>query len=251
MNTLESHKKTDSPKLWHISRDIDKAPTLDDDGNILNHNFRVVVISEVSTDSPLMVAQAVKDDVLAFDVIGHFMKSGFDLHHTPDTSYEISSKKVDDKNHLASAKLLADTMYKAQSIQAVTWYSSWGGDAILNRALQILHHDKSDFKPNKHSIFYYRPSSSPQESIKLAEKLGLSTEGKGSVLKRDLPKEGQLNAISALGGLGGITALAESGTLTKLDIVGPTIFFSIAFIFMSLSYSYKVIKHVFKKKQYK
>jgi hypothetical protein len=70
-------------------------------------------------------------------------------------------------------------MYQARKQIGVTWFSDYGGSAILTRALQILHREKGITLPN-HSIFMNHPTSKSKEAISAAKAIGLTEFDKKS-----------------------------------------------------------------------
>lgn len=100
---------------------------------------------------------------------------GCDLHFTPGKSRLGSlarySALADDRSR-GSALYLAQTMAKAKSIEDVVWVADKGGSVVLTQAMQILA-DKG-VTLEGHSVYLYKPSSSPGEAVRLAHRLKLT-----------------------------------------------------------------------------
>jgi len=179
----ESKKK---PGLWRVSKEEDNRPEFQEDGRILNKEYRPVVIGDRAYDDPQAVSRAARKDLVKTEntirnMVNH---SGFDLHHTPGGGGIVGLKKAKDalaaskdQAMLESATLLANTMYRARNIQGVLWFSDWGGSAVLTRALQVL--QGQNINLDKHSVFLNRPTSSSSEALKMAKDLKMTPLGKG------------------------------------------------------------------------
>ncbi len=185
-NYLEMQKAGQEPGLWRVSSNVDIKPAPQEDGRILNKEYRPVVIPDMASDDVHIVAREIRSDLVETEgsIATMVRSNGFDLHHTPGGGIVGLKKARDalatskDENIVKSAILLADTMYKARDTNGVLWYSDWGGSVIVTRALQILHRERG-IKLNNHSIFMNRPTSSPKQAIELAKKLGIEPLGKG------------------------------------------------------------------------
>lgn len=221
------------PGLWRVHKKTSSAPTYVSDGQILNKEYRPVIVSDMAQDEISDIAIAVRDDLIKTDGTINKMVSdyGFDMHHTPGNNGIVGLKKAKaalssskDKEIVESAILLANTMYKARNTNGVLWYSDWGGSAILTRAMEILNNEKR-IKLDKHSIFMNRPTSSPKQAIELAEKLGLTPNAKGA--KTGLhPKEIKGHIVHTdvtLGGSLKTTGFGLSAAGAALGIAGATL----------------------------
>jgi len=182
------------PGLWRV-KDVEGNldPVFQEDGAILRKEYRAVVIADRASDAPQDVARLIRDDLVKTDSTIRMMtdRSGFDMHYTPGKGVVglKSARKAlgteQDKEIVESAVLLANTMHKASSIPGVTWFTDWGGSAILTRALQILSHEKS-VTFDSHRIVLNRPTTSSSQAIKLANDLKIQITEKRSGLT---PKE--------------------------------------------------------------
>jgi len=239
-NYLELQKASQRPGLWRVDKNADIKPEFQQDGMILNKEYRSVMIPDMATDDVRKVAQAARADLnRTNDTVKHMVEmNGFDLHHTPGTSGIVGLKKArdamaceKDKDIVNSATLLANTMFKARHINGVLWYSDWGGSAVLTRALLILHNEKG-IKLDNHAIFMNRPTSSPKQAIELAEKVGIKPLGagrktglrldeiRGHIIYTDITLVGTLKTtgfgVSAAGAAFGFTG----ASLTTSGVVG-------------------------------
>lgn len=188
LNYLDMQKNAEEPGLWKVSSKKDDSPVFVSNGEIANQEFRPVVISDMAKSDPTEIAYVVRDDLT--EVNGTLKKmvesKGFDLHHTPGKKGIVGLKKAKDalstekdRKITKSATLLANTMYQARNIEGVMWYSDWGGSAVLNRALEIIHSEKN-ITLEKHSIFLNRPTCNTIKTLKLAEKVGILPLSDGS-----------------------------------------------------------------------
>ena len=112
-------------------------------------------------------------------------QNGFDLHFTPGTkktggliNYKEATRPLDNESLYESAQLLARIMYDARNIEGVGWVAEYGGSGVLTQAMKILA-DRNVTLEN-HTVFLYRPRTSPNEAYKLAEKLKLNIPGEFS-----------------------------------------------------------------------
>jgi hypothetical protein len=235
-------KAGQEPGLWKIDANVQIKPELQEDGEVLNKEYRPVVIADMASDDVRKVAEAARDDLVKTNgtIAGMVKNNGFDLHHTPDGSGGIIGLKKakdalagpKDEKIVKSAILLADTIHKARDIEGVLWYSDWGGSAILTRGLQILHREKG-ISLNNHAIFMNRPTSNiKQEAIELAQKLGIQPLGKGKnvglhpkeiaghIVHTDITLGGTIRTTSFGLSTAGTAFALTGATLTTSGIVG-------------------------------
>ena len=235
-NYMQMQKDKQKPGLWRIDRDPNTRPEFQQSGDILKQKFRSVVISDQASDDPFDIAIATRDDLTKVDTTIKRMvnSSGFDLHHTPGNGGIVglkpASKALSTEGGRAiieSATLLANTMYKARNIEGVLWFSDWGGSAILTRALQILHHEKSTTL-DKHAIFLNRPTSNSSEALALAKELKLSlagTGGKSTGLRKSEIMGNHFSSSLTRGGALKTAAFSLSGAGAAFGLAGvaPTV----------------------------
>ncbi|MBY6191686.1 hypothetical protein KUV22_14730 [Microbulbifer agarilyticus] len=100
---------------------------------------------------------------------------GCDLHFTPGNKRLGSLVCYDPitvDSSRASAVHLAATMEQARKVRSVAWVADFGGSAVLTQAMQILA-NKGVTLPD-HTVYFYRPRTSPAKALKLAHQLKLS-----------------------------------------------------------------------------
>jgi len=194
------------PGLWRTSVEKEAKPEFQVNGQILNKEYRPVVIADRVTGDAFKTAGALRESIAKTKgMINNLAKiQGFDMHYTPGDSDIVGLKPAhkalstnNEKEITQSAILLANTMYQARNIEGVLWYSDWGGSAVLTRAMEILHHEKSISLEN-HMIFMNRPTSKANYAIELAGKLGITPDAKGKNVWGH-PKELKGNILVSLG----------------------------------------------------
>ncbi len=186
-NYMALQEDSMEPGLWRVKANERDKPDFQHDGQILEKDYRPVVITGMASDDPHVTAGAIRKDLIETDTT---MKrivqgDGFDMHYTRGTGSIVGLKKASkalagsrDREIVKSAILLANTMYQARNIKGVLWYSDWGGSAVLTRALQILSREKGLKELKKHAIFLNRPTTSDKEIKDLAKQLGLESSEK-------------------------------------------------------------------------
>ena len=187
-------KKAQKPGLWRVDKHLDKTPKFLSDGKVTNIDIRPVVISDMTESQLLNVISATRESLMEVEATKSTTQSyGFDLHFTSGGSGVMGLKKakdaistIKDKQIVESAMLLANTMYQARNQVGITWFSDYGGSAILTRALQILQHEKGITLEN-HSIYMNHPTSLSKEAVTAAKALNLTEFNKKSGILN--PKE--------------------------------------------------------------
>ena len=127
-----------------------------------------------------------------------FDGEGFDLHYSGNKLSMGGLRKYNAMNNSdihGSARLLADSMYKAKNIQGVSWISEYGGSAVLTQAMKLL--ADRGVRLSGHRAFLYRPTTSPNEVLRLADKLEFSIDSKFSDLKL-LDAVGEMSSIKSI-----------------------------------------------------
>ena len=123
---------------------------------------------------------------------------GCDLHFTPGKKRLgnlVSYNPLSINSSRASAVHLATTMERARNIKSVAWVADFGGSAVLTQAMQILV-DKG-VTLEQHTVYFYRPRTSPSKALKLAHKLRLSVNKKFA--DTGLSPQGGLSQFSVAG----------------------------------------------------
>lgn len=235
---MDEQRRNSRPGLWRVGPDVDKRPTLVEDGAVLKKEFRPVVIADRATTTPEQVADAVRNNLVKTDqtVKGMVEHSGFDLHYTPGKGGVVGLKSTkqmlrteQDKEIVESATLLANSMYRASRTPGVIWFADWGGSGVLTRALQILSNEKS-VQFSKHRIVLNRPTTSSSLAVKLAKELKIElTEKKmgltpkeivGNHLHTDISWKGAFKtAVYGVSGAGAAFSIAGVGP-TAAGIIG-------------------------------
>lgn len=138
----------------------------------------------------------------AMNFLGHNTAAltidGCDLHFTPGQKRLgglICYNPIAIDASRSSAVHLAATMEKAKEIRSVAWVADFGGSAVLTQAMQILA-DKGITLP-RHTVYFYRPRTSPAKAIKLAHQLQLSVNKK--IADTGLSAHGALSQFSVAG----------------------------------------------------
>jgi hypothetical protein len=234
----EDQNNAREPGLWRVNSNIRERPEHMGDGSVTKIDIRPVVISDMTESQLLRVIPAVHESLIDVEATrGTTQNYGFDLHFTPGGSGIMGLKKAKDaistdkdKKIIASAMLLANTMYQAHKQKGVIWFSDYGGSAILTRALQILHREKGVTLEN-HSIFMNHPTSMSKEAIVAAEALGLTEFNKktGALNPKEFighftlnEKSGSKTAKASLTGLSAAGAAFgfAGASLTTAGLVG-------------------------------
>ena len=171
---LYEAKQTGQRRIW--------TATLKENGKIKNEKDRLVAISERKYEEVSDAAEENADSLAAAPFSGgnqRVNQNGFDLHYTPGTkkiggliNYKEATRPLDNESLHESAYLLAQTMYDARNIKGVGWVAEYGGSGVLTQAMKMLA-DRNVTLEN-HTVFLYRPRTSPNEAYKLAEKLKLN-----------------------------------------------------------------------------
>jgi len=233
-NYQAMQKDSARPGLWRVDATERASPMLQENGEILNKEFRPVVVADMAKeDNSFVVADEIRADLIKTDgTLKNMVKSyGFDMHYTPGEGGIVGLKNAKkalatakDSDLFQSATLLADTMYKARDIEGVLWYSDWGGSAVLTRAMEILLQEKSVSLSN-HSIFMNRPTSKATYALELGEKLGLSpnAEGKKSGLHpKEIVGSMRISDASVSGALK-TTGFGVGVASTAFSVLGATV----------------------------
>ncbi|KEQ12254.1 hypothetical protein [Endozoicomonas numazuensis] len=155
-------------------------------GKILEEKNRIVAISDRRREKVEDIAHEVADYVSDAPMSGGSLRvnaDGFDLHITPGKkkigglmNYREAIKPTHISSLNESAYLLAKTMYDAKNIQGVSWISEFGGSAVLTQAMKIL--ADRNVTLEKHTVFLYRPSTSPNVAVQIAHQLNLNLDRK-------------------------------------------------------------------------
>ena len=174
------------PSLYRASKSRDGWQTaLQPDYKILPEKDRYVAISDIRNVRSSSVAEEVADYLADTPNTGSqkIDANGFDLHFTPGqkrvgglVNYKEAISPIEAKYLNESAYLLARAMYDARDIKGVSWVSEFGGSGILTQAMKMLADQKVSLE--KHTIFLYRPSTSPNEAVRIAQQLNLNLDRK-------------------------------------------------------------------------
>lgn len=160
-------------------------------GKITKEKDRLVAISDRSPDKPADAADEIAEYLSDVPFSGGGLKvnsNGFDLHYTPGKkkigrliNLREARKPTEIQTLNESAYLLARTMYEARDIPGIGWISEFGGSAVLTQAMQIL--ADRGIKLKSHTAFLYRPMTSPNQAIKVAQQIGLNLDRKFTLTK--------------------------------------------------------------------
>ncbi len=114
-------------------------------------------------------------------VVDKLIKAGsdlFDMHYTHGQGkvggllpYGEASNPTTIRKLNGSAILLARTMAHAKNHKKMVWVSEYGGSAVLTQALKIL--ADQNIKLDGHKILSVNPTTSPNQMMELAYKLGM------------------------------------------------------------------------------
>ena len=146
-------------------------------GKIERQSNRLVAVADANYGTAREAASYSSDGMVEF--LGKDTSSlhtiGCDLHFTPGQKplgnlIRYNPACVDRSR--ASAILLAASMEGARNIKNVRWVADSGGSAILTQAMQILV-DKN-LSLDGHTVYFYKPKTSPAAALHLAHKLNLS-----------------------------------------------------------------------------
>lgn len=163
-------------------------------GKIKNEKNRLVAISDGGHRSNSRAASNLASVVASAPMSGGSFRvdpDGFDMHYTPSEkrlgglrNYKKAARPLDYKELNESALLLASTMAGSRDQKGVAWITELGGCAILTQALKIL--VDQNVVLDGHTMYLYEPTTSPNETIKLAQSVGLKFD-------RSVNKVGFLN----------------------------------------------------------
>lgn len=152
------------------------------DGKIKSEKNRLVAISERNYKDPRKAAAGCRLRVVKAPFSGgdyRLDNDGFELHYTPGAkrigglvNYRAATAPLKNGELNESAILLAKTMHDAQNIPQVGWVSEFGGSGVLTQAMKILADQGVSLKG--HIVYLVRPSTSPLEALKQAERLQLT-----------------------------------------------------------------------------
>lgn len=178
--------------------------TFKKDGHIESTRSRRVAITDSNWGVPSETANT------AFDNIGEapfadgdtLTDNGFDMHYTPGTpklgklmSYRHAIKPLGNSELNESALLLARTMLNAKKTKGVGWIAEFGGSGVLTQAMKIL--ADQGVTLDNHRVYLHRPTTSPNEALKQAQrlKLQLSRDFSKSAMTDWVGNQSQLKVI--------------------------------------------------------
>lgn len=222
---LQAQKDRAKPGLWRVKED---SVTFQEDGAVKREKNRMVVIADRAADTPAQVAKYVR---AALEKVDNTLKmavahSGFDLHYTPGSGIvglKSARKALDsgqDKEIVESAILLANAISRVSSVPGVTWFSDWGGSAVLTRALQILSNEKSVSLEN-HRIVLNRPTTSSSLATKLAKELNVELiEKKVGITPKEIVGNHLSSGVS-LKGMGQAGVFGISAASAAFSVIEP------------------------------
>lgn len=152
------------------------------DGKIKSEKNRLVAVSERKYKDSKKAAVGCRVSVVKAPFSGgdyRLDNDGFDLHYTPGekrigglVNYRSATAPLKNCALNESAILLAKTMHDARKIPQVGWVSELGGSGVLTQAMKILADQGGSLKG--HTVYLVRPSTSPLEALKQAERLELT-----------------------------------------------------------------------------
>ena len=192
LNFSELQKEAAKPALYRAGqRSGDWSTKLLETGKITEKPDRLIAISDRKRDDPDGAAMEISEYLSDVPFSGGSLKvnsNGFDLHYTPGqkkiggmVNYKAAIKPIEINSLNESSYLLAKSMYEARNIPGVGWISEFGGSAILTQAMKIL--ADRGIKLDNHTAFLYRPMTSPNEAVKVANQLGMKLDRKFTYTK--------------------------------------------------------------------
>ncbi|WP_299581307.1 hypothetical protein [uncultured Microbulbifer sp.] len=184
LDFFELQKQEIKPGLYSASHKDDEWKTkFKRNGSVDKIQERRVAIADSNYGRVDETADAIFENLseAPFTTGNTLKRTGYDLHYTPQKenigrlqSYRYAICPLDDERIHESAILLARTMYNARKIEGVGWIAEFGGSAVLTQAMKIL--AGQNVKLEDHTVYMHRPTTSPNEAIKQAHKLGLQIE---------------------------------------------------------------------------
>lgn len=160
---------------------------------------KIIGISDRSSKRPPETSSLVGPRITK--AINRRAEEGFDLFYTPGEgrfggllNYRQAIKADRDESLHESAVLLANTMKHARHMKDITWFSDFGGSAILTQAMKILNIHQVSL--TNHTVFLHRPTSRKDLAYKLSQQLGMTVDG--SFSKSDVTNINELIGGSSL-----------------------------------------------------
>jgi len=189
VNYGELIRDAQRPGLYRaIKRGDDWQASQQKKQTISSESNRSVAISDCGYERPEDAAESASGGLARTPFTGGYLvvnADGFDMHYTPGErrigglrNYREAIRPLKLENLHESAMLLARTMYRARDIKGVGWVAEYGGSAVLTQALTIL--ADQCVKLEKHKVFLYEPTTSPNQAIKAAFSVGLKVDRKFS-----------------------------------------------------------------------
>lgn len=183
-NYADLQKSHEKPALYKVS-DNGESVVLKPDCLITPKEGRPVVVCDTTRERPESVALHIKELVNEHSSPTklHVKAHGFDLHYTPGEKGITGLRAVksllelDDVRLAESATMLANAMHQARSTNGIIWMSSFGGSAILTKAMETLS-KHGNVNLERHAIYLHHPTSNSKKIYELAKNLNISISEK-------------------------------------------------------------------------